>query len=255
MKQRLDLALVARGLAESRERAQRLIMAGEVLVNGQRRDKASVTVRPEDKLTVKGGERFVSRAGHKLEGALRIFHLEAADRRIIDIGASTGGFTDCLLQHGAAHVTAVDVGHDQFVYKLRRDPRVACFEGVNARYLEPESLTTEAGEALAPFDALVTDVSFISLRLILPPGLALLKPNAGAWAVALIKPQFEAGRDQVGRGGIVRDAAVREEVVTRLRDWLAGRAEAWGVEDAGVAPSPLAGRDGNQEFLWLIRKR
>lgn len=255
MKQRLDLALVERGLAESRERAQRLIMAGLVRVNGQRRDKASFQVVADDEVTVEGGERFVSRAGHKLEGAIQAFDLDVAGKHAIDIGASTGGFTDCLLQHGAAHVTAVDVGHNQLVYALRSNPRVACFEGVNARYLEPDTLGDDSGQPLAPFDLLVTDVSFISLRLILPPGLALLKPNAGAFALALIKPQFEAGRDQVGKGGIVRDAAVHQQVVDGLRAWLAEQADAWGVEDAGVAPSPLAGRDGNQEFLWLIRKR
>ncbi|MEM1058902.1 MAG: TlyA family RNA methyltransferase [Verrucomicrobiota bacterium] len=252
MKQRLDLALVARGLAESRERARRLIMAGEVRVNGQRQDKASAGVGEQDEVTVDQPERYVSRAGHKLEGALRLFGLDVTGRRAIDIGSSTGGFTDCLLQHGAAHVTAVDVGTNQLVYKLRSDPRVAVFEGLNARHLKAESLQDPDGAALAPFDLLVTDVSFISLRLILPPGLALLRP--GGLAVALIKPQFEAGRDQVGKGGIVRDEAVRERVVADLRAWLAERALEAGLIDGGVAPSPLAGRDGNREFLWLIRK-
>jgi len=252
MKQRLDVALVERGLVESRERARRLIMAGEVRLNGHRADKASANVKAEDELYVNQPERFVSRAGQKLEGALTAFGLEVEGLRAIDIGSSTGGFTDCLLQHGAAHVTAVDVGTNQLVYKLRSDGRVAVFEGVNARHLVPGQLRDAAGAALDPFDLLVTDVSFISLRLILPPGLALLKP--GGFAVALIKPQFEAGKDQIGKGGIVRDEAVRERVVAELRAWLAEHAEAWGVTDGGVAPSPITGRQGNREFLWLIRK-
>jgi 23S rRNA (cytidine1920-2'-O)/16S rRNA (cytidine1409-2'-O)-methyltransferase len=239
---RLDLELVARGLAESREQAQRLILAGEVWVNGQRWDKASKPCAADMVIEVRGSERYVSRGGHKLEGALKGFGLDVTGWRCLDLGASTGGFTDCLLQHGAREVVAVDVGHGQLHWKLRQDARVKVYEGINARDL--------AGAGLSgPFDLVVADCSFISLRRVLPPAFDLL--SSGGRICALIKPQFEAGRAEVGKGGIVRDAAVRARVVDDLRGW----AEGYPVETVGVIPSPLPGRDGNEEFLWLLQKR
>jgi 23S rRNA (cytidine1920-2'-O)/16S rRNA (cytidine1409-2'-O)-methyltransferase len=242
---RLDLELVARGLAESREQAQRLILAGEVWVDGQRWDKASKVCAATLPIEVRGLDRYVSRGGHKLEGALVGFALDVTGWRCLDLGASTGGFTDCLLQHGAREVVAVDVGHGQLHWRLRKDPRVIVHEGINARDL---SALNEAGIA-GPFELVVADVSFISLRRVLPAAFDLL--SSGGRVCALIKPQFEAGRADVGRGGIVRDAAVRERVVAELREW----AEAYPVMTVGVIPSPLPGRDGNEEFLWLLQKR
>ena len=243
MKQRrLDQELVARGLTESREQAQRLILAGEVWVDGQRWDKASKLCAAGSGIEVRGGDRYVGRGGHKLEGALTGFSLEVKGLRCLDLGASTGGFTDCLLQHGAREVVALDVGHGQLHWKLRNNPRVVVMEGINARDLG-------AVHGLAgPFDLIVADLSFISLRLVLPPAFDLL--SSGGRVCALIKPQFEAGRAEVGKGGIVRDDAVRKRVVAGLRAW----AEAFPVATVGVIPSPLPGRDGNEEFLWLLRK-
>jgi 23S rRNA (cytidine1920-2'-O)/16S rRNA (cytidine1409-2'-O)-methyltransferase len=241
---RLDVELVERQLAESREQAQRLILAGEVWVEGQRWDKASKLCAASAAIEVRGGDRYVSRGGHKLEGALTGFHLDVTGWRCLDLGASTGGFTDCLLQHGAREVVAVDVGHGQLHWRLRQDRRVTVYEGINARDLS--SLT---GETAKKLDLVVADVSFISLRKVLPPAFDLL--SSGGMIVALIKPQFEAGRAEVGKGGIVRDPEVRSRVVDQLRDW----AEAYPVETIGVIPSPLPGRDGNEEFLWLLKKR
>ena len=241
---RLDVAMVERGLAESREQAQRLILAGEVWVEGQRWDKASKLCAASANIEVRGAERYVSRGGFKLEGALKGFHLDVNGWRCLDIGASTGGFTDCLLQHGAREVVAVDVGHGQLHWRLRQDPRVRVHEGVNAR-----DLSVLESELKDKFDLVVADVSFISLRLVLPPAFGLL--NSGGFACALIKPQFEAGREEVGKGGIVRDAAVRERVVRDLVAW----AGAFPVESMGVIPSPITGRDGNEEFLWLLKKK
>jgi 23S rRNA (cytidine1920-2'-O)/16S rRNA (cytidine1409-2'-O)-methyltransferase len=242
---RLDLELTARGLAESREQAQRLILAGEVWVEGQRWDKSSKLCAASATIEVRGADRYVSRGGHKLEGALTAFRLEVAGLRCLDLGASTGGFTDCLLQHGAREVVALDVGRGQLHWRLRRDTRVKVFEGVNARDLEAFA----AGHFPAPFDFIVADVSFISLKLVLPPAFDLL--HCGGRLCALIKPQFEAGRAEVGRGGIVRDARVRQRVVRELREW----ADAHPVSTVGVVPSPLPGRDGNEEFLWLLQKK
>ena len=241
---RLDVELVERRLAESREQAQRLILAGEVWVEGQRWDKASKLCAASAAIEVRGGDRYVSRGGHKLEGALTGFALDVAGLRCLDLGASTGGFTDCLLQHGAREVVAVDVGHGQLHWKVRQDPRVKVYEGVNARDLS--SLTEEVGR---PFDLVVSDVSFISLRKVLPPAFDLL--SSGGRVCALIKPQFEAGRTEVGKGGIVRDTAVRERVVRELVAW----AEDFPVTTVGTIPSPLPGRDGNQEFLWLLQRK
>jgi 23S rRNA (cytidine1920-2'-O)/16S rRNA (cytidine1409-2'-O)-methyltransferase len=242
---RLDLELVSRGLAESREQAQRLILAGEVWVEGQRWDKASKACAATAAIEVRGADRYVSRGGHKMEGALAGFQLDVTGWRCLDVGASTGGFTDCLLQHGAREVVALDVGHGQLHWRLRQDKRVKVFEGFNARNL------TEFAKEHFPgaFDLIVVDVSFISLRLVLPPAFDLL--SSGGRVCALIKPQFEAGRGEVGRGGIVRDVQVRERVVRDLRSW----AEDHPVTTVGIIPSPLPGRDGNEEFLWLLQKR
>jgi len=241
---RLDVELVDRGLAESREQAQRLILAGEVWVEGQRWDKASRVCAASAAIEVRGAERYVSRGGFKLEGALNGFPLDVTGLRCLDVGAATGGFTDCLLQHGAREVVAVDVGHGQLHWRLRQDARVRVYEGLNAR-----DLSGLADEKSKPFDLAVADVSFISLRLVLPPAFDLL--SSGGRVCALIKPQFEAGREEVGKGGIVRDAAVRERVVRALIAWAA----AFPVESVGVIPSPIKGRDGNEEFLWLLQKK
>jgi 23S rRNA (cytidine1920-2'-O)/16S rRNA (cytidine1409-2'-O)-methyltransferase len=242
---RLDVELVERGLAESREQAQRFILAGEVWVEGQRWDKASKPCAASASIEVRGAERYVSRGGFKLEGALKGFALDVTGLRCLDVGASTGGFTDCLLQHGAREVVAVDVGHGQLHWKLRQDKRVLVHEGVNAR-----DLTAYAKEHFpGAFDLAVADVSFISLRLVLPPAFDLL--GYGGRVCALIKPQFEAGREEVGKGGIVRDTAVREKVVRNLLAWAGD----FPVESKGVIHSPIAGRDGNEEFLWLLQKK
>jgi 23S rRNA (cytidine1920-2'-O)/16S rRNA (cytidine1409-2'-O)-methyltransferase len=240
---RLDLELVGRGLAESREQAQRLILAGEVWVEGQRWDKASKLCAAEAAIEVRAHDRYVSRGGHKLEAAVAHFHLDVTGFRCLDVGASTGGFTDCLLQHGAREVVAVDVGHGQLHWRLRQDPRVKVHEGLNAR-----DLSGLGDEKKRPFDLVVADVSFISLRKVLPAAFDLL--SSGGRVCALIKPQFEAGRAEVGKGGIVRDAQVRTRVVSELQAW----ANDYPVTTVGTVPSPLPGRDGNEEFLWLLQK-
>ena len=239
---RLDQALVEQGLSESREKAQRAILAGQVWIAGQRASKASQTVLPDAVLELRGSDRYVSRGGHKLEGALAHFQIDPAGLLCLDVGASTGGFTDCLLQAGARRVIALDVGSGQLHWKLRQDPRIEVREGVNARALDPAAFPD-------PIDLAVIDVSFISLRLVLPPLFPLLAP--GGRLLALIKPQFEAGRSEVGKGGIVRDEAVRERVIAGLREWL----QPFPVEDCGVVPSSLRGTDGNQEYLWAIAKK
>ena len=242
-KQRLDVLLAARGLAESREKAQRLILAGKVRVGGQTADKAGRMVDAEADVQVEAPERFVGRGGGKLEAAFEQFHLEVAGLVCIDIGASTGGFTDCLLQHGAARVYAVDVGHGQLDWRLRNDPRVVVKEGLNARYLRSEEVPEPVGFA-------VVDVSFISLTLILPPVTNLLL--SGAQLVTLIKPQFEAGRAQIGKGGVVRDPAVHAEVTARIKGFGTGSLP---LEWLGVCESPLRGPAGNVEFLAWWKKR
>ncbi len=239
---RLDQALVEQGLSESREKAQRAILAGQVWIAGQRASKASQTVLPDAALEVRGSDRYVSRGGHKLEGALAHFQIDPTGLLCLDVGASTGGFTDCLLQAGARRVIALDVGSGQLHWKLRQDPRIEVREGVNARALDPAAFPD-------PIDLAVIDVSFISLRLVLPPLFPLLVP--GGRIVALIKPQFEAGRSEVGKGGIVRDEAVRERVIAGLREWL----QPFPAEERGVVPSTLRGTDGNQEYLWAIVKK
>lgn len=246
MQQRLDVALVARGLCESREKARRAVMAGQVRVNGQPARKAGDVVREGDALEVEGGERYVSRGGHKLEHALRHFGLEPVVQgaAAIDLGASTGGFTDCLLQHGAARVYAVDVGHGQLAWKLRQDPRVVVMERTNARSLAPARFP----QPFTPADLVVIDCSFISLRKILPAAVALLRP--GGKIAALIKPQFEAGKAEADRGeGVITDPAIHARVLQELEAFTAGLP---GLRWAGVTESPLLGPAGNREFLALI---
>jgi 23S rRNA (cytidine1920-2'-O)/16S rRNA (cytidine1409-2'-O)-methyltransferase len=242
-RERLDQVLVARGLAETRAKAQALVLAGAVYSGERRLEKAGEAVSPELPLEVRGERNpYVSRGGRKLAAGLDAFAIDPSGMTAIDIGASTGGFTDVLLQRGAARVYAVDVGYGQLAEGLRRDPRVVVLERTNARYLTG----TEIPE---PVDIVVCDASFISLRLVLPPALALTKPEA--WAVALIKPQFEAGRSEVGRGGVVRDLAVHERVCTEIRDWLAGL-PGWRV--LGIVESPITGPAGNKEFLAGARR-
>ena len=244
MKQRADLLLVARGLAETRARAQALIMAGKVFVADRRIEKAGEAI-PEDQPIELRGEAhpWVSRGGVKLAHALSHFGLDPGARVCLDIGASTGGFTDVLLSHGAARVHAVDVGHGQLAWKLRNDPRVVVLEKTNARYLDRAQIPE-------PVDALVCDASFIGLETLLPRPLALCAP--GAWAVALIKPQFEAGPGQVGKGGVVRDAAVHASVCARIEAWWRGL-PGWTV--LGVTESPITGPEGNREFLIAAARR
>jgi 23S rRNA (cytidine1920-2'-O)/16S rRNA (cytidine1409-2'-O)-methyltransferase len=240
---RLDQALVERALCDSRERAKRLILAGAVRVNGHPAKKASDNIKPADEIVVDAPEKFVSRGGHKLEHALAHFQINVAGLTAIDIGASTGGFTDCLLQRGAAKVFAVDVGQGQLAWKLRSDPRVVVMEKTNARFLKPENFPT-------PADLIVADCSFISLTKILPPAVPLLKSDGKI--VALIKPQFEAGKAEVDKGrGVITDAAIHERVLAELKDFVAAQA---GLSWRGVVESPLLGPAGNKEFLALIEK-
>ncbi len=241
-KERLDKILVARGLAESREKAQALILAGEVYVNGERVDKAGTKVPLEAEIEVRGrGLPYVSRGGLKLEKAIKEFGLRVDGLVCADLGASTGGFTDCLLQHGARRVYAIDVGRGQLHFRLREDPRVVVMEGVNARYLRPDDLPEKV-------DLVTIDVSFISLTKVLPAAKEILKP--GGLIVALIKPQFEVGRGRVGKGGVVRDASLHQEVIEKIKDF----ARELGLEVLGVTESPILGPAGNKEFLILLRK-
>ncbi len=236
-KVRLDVLLTERNLAPSREAAKRLIMAGDVRVNGEVRDKPGMKVPRDVAITVRQVPRFVSRGGEKLAAALAVFPVQVEGRVCADVGASTGGFTDCLLQNGAARVYAIDVGYGQLDYRLRADDRVIVMERTNARYVEalPE-----------PVSLVVSDVSFISLRYLLPVIRGWLAGDAEL--LVLVKPQFEAGRDAVGKGGVVRDRAVHERV---LRDVL-GAAQREGYAVRSVTPSPLKGPAGNVEFLaWL----
>ena len=246
MSQRLDQALVDRGLCESREKAKRAIMAGTVQINGQPARKPSDSVREDDDVTLTAGEKFVSRGGHKLEHALEHFHLDVAGATAVDLGASTGGFTDCLLQRGAAKVYAVDVGRGQLAWKLRRDRRVVVMEKTNARAVTSALFP----QPFAPVDLVVIDCSFISLRKILPPAVALLRPLGNI--VALIKPQFEAGKAEADRGeGVITDPAIHERVLRELEAFVA---EQSGLGWRGVTESPLLGPAGNKEFLALIEK-
>ena len=243
---RLDQALVERGLCESRERAKRAILAGQVRINAQSAHKPSDSVKPDDRLTLDVDEKYVSRGGHKLEHALRHFQLDVTGLAALDLGVSTGGFTDCLLQHGAVKVFAVDVGQGQLAWKLRQDRRVVVMEKTNARHLT----AAQFPQPFVPADLVVIDCSFISLRKILPAAIALLKPNGKI--VALIKPQFEAGKTEADRGrGVISDPAVHERVLNELHAFTAAQPD---LHWHGIVESPLLGPAGNKEFLVLIEK-
>ena len=247
MRQRLDQVLVERGLCESREKAKRAVMAGVVKLNGQIATKPSDAVKETDVIELTAGEKFVSRGGHKLEHALEHFQLDVRGLTAIDLGASTGGFTDCLLQRGVAKVFAVDVGQGQLAWKLRNDPRVVVMEKTNARMLTPAHFP----QSFSPADLVVIDCSFISLRKILPAAIALVRPLGNI--VALIKPQFEAGKDEADRGeGVITDPVVHARVLGELEQFVLEIRE---VKWRSVIESPLLGPAGNKEFLVLIEKR
>ena len=236
-KERIDKLMLERGLAESRTRAQALILAGQVLVREQRVDKPGQLFDLDAEIRIKGEPlRYAGRGGLKLEAALCEFKIDPAAKNCIDVGASTGGFTDCLLQHGASRVWAVDVGHNQLVWSLRQDSRVVVLEGLNARNLTPEQFPIS-------FDVATIDVSFISLTKILPAVRPCLTDAADC--VALIKPQFEVGKGEVGRGGIVTDPAKHRRVLNEIAD----TATASGFEPVGLIESPILGAEGNREFL------
>ena len=241
-KKRLDLLVVERGLADSREKAQAMILAGEVRVNGSRSDKAGMQVATDARIEVSGTlAKYASRGGLKLEGALEDFAIDVSGKTCLDIGASTGGFTDCLLSNGARCVYAVDVTTEQMVWRLQQDPRVKQIKE-NARNLRPEQIPE-------PADLVTVDVSFISVAKVLPAVIAAAGPRAEY--LILVKPQFELDRGDVGRGGIVRDAALHARAVDRVRT----AAEAAGLRVEGVRPSRLTGAEGNQEFFLHARKR
>jgi 23S rRNA (cytidine1920-2'-O)/16S rRNA (cytidine1409-2'-O)-methyltransferase len=240
VKQRLDQLLVARELCESREKAQRAIMAGEVMVNERVVDKPGTKVADDAIVVVKASPRYVGRGGLKLEAALAAFVVDPAGRTCLDIGASTGGFTDCLLQHGAAKVWAIDVGHSQLDWKIRNDPRVVVREKLNARHLTRADISDV-------IDLCVVDVSFISLTLILPPAFELLSPSGVI--IALIKPQFELRPEDVAKGGVVRDPMLHVRAVDKIRTFAA---TLQGVQWSGVIESPILGAEGNKEFLACL---
>jgi 23S rRNA (cytidine1920-2'-O)/16S rRNA (cytidine1409-2'-O)-methyltransferase len=243
---RLDQALVERGLCESREKAKRAILAGQVRINQQVARKASDTVKVSDELHLEAPEKFVSRGGFKLEQALDHFHLEVTGGTAIDLGASTGGFTDCLLQRGITRVFAVDVGHGQLAWKLRNDPRVVVMERTNARHLTAAHFP----QPFSPVDLIVADCSFISLQKILPPAIALLR--SGGKIAALVKPQFEAGKSEVDKGaGVITDPAIHARVLSELKKFVEQETKLlW----RGETESPLLGPAGNKEFLILLEK-
>jgi 23S rRNA (cytidine1920-2'-O)/16S rRNA (cytidine1409-2'-O)-methyltransferase len=241
MKERVDALLVARGLCDSREQAKRLVLAGEVRSGDRLIDKPSTALDIDAPLEIKEKLKYVGRGGLKMEGALAGFGVEVSGLVCVDVGASTGGFTDCLLQSGAARVHAVDVGTNQLAWKIRNDPRVVVKEKFNARHMVPEDL----GEAV---DLAVMDLSFISLTKVLPAVFSVLKP--GGRVICLIKPQFELERHEIGKGGIVRDASLHERAVEKIRRFVTEEA---GKEWLGVMPSPITGTDGNHEFLALLQ--
>jgi 23S rRNA (cytidine1920-2'-O)/16S rRNA (cytidine1409-2'-O)-methyltransferase len=241
-KVRLDVVLVEQGLFASREQAQRAVMAGEVSLADQVLTKSSIMVGRDASLVLAAAPKFVGRGGLKLEGALDHFGIDAAGATALDIGASTGGFTDCLLQRGAKKVYAIDVGHGQLAWKIRNDPRVVVREHLNARHLTRADIPE-------PIDICVIDVSFISLTLILPNAFELITPTGVV--LALIKPQFELQPEDVGRGGIVRDPALHEKAKRKIEDFVVAQ----GHLSAGTTPSPITGTDGNQEFFICARKR
>jgi 23S rRNA (cytidine1920-2'-O)/16S rRNA (cytidine1409-2'-O)-methyltransferase len=236
-KKRLDITLYEQGLAQSRERARSLIMAGKVLVNDRIQDKPGFFVAKEDSLALKETDTpFVSRGGIKLEAALKAFGINVNECMCLDVGASTGGFTDCLLKHGAIKVFAVDVGYGQLAWILRQDPRVVPVERTNIRYMSSEVITS-------PVDFVTIDVSFISLKIVVPAVLKFMKKDAGI--IALIKPQFEVGKGRVGKGGVVKDVLLHNEVIKNLSDFFS---EA-GLNIEGIIDSPVLGPKGNKEFF------
>ena len=242
MKKRLDVLCVERGLAASREKAKAIIMSGIVYVDGVREDKAGTSFDESAAIEVRGTTlKYVSRGGLKLEKAMEVFELDLAGLTCLDVGSSTGGFTDCMLQNGAGHVYAIDVGRGQLDWKLRNDPRVTCMEKTNIRYVVPEDIG-----AAADFSSI--DVSFISLVKVLGPVKDLLKENGRI--VCLIKPQFEAGREKVGKHGVVRDENVHREVILKVRDY----AESIGLTPIGLDYSPIKGPEGNIEYLMYLSK-
>jgi 23S rRNA (cytidine1920-2'-O)/16S rRNA (cytidine1409-2'-O)-methyltransferase len=247
-KTRVDLLLVERGLVPSRERARAYILAGRVLINEQKVDKPGTAVDGDAVVRLLGDDMpYVSRGGLKLDGALEHWQINIRGRACLDVGASTGGFTDCLLQHGAAHVTAVDTGFGQIAMKLRNDPRVRLMERTNARLLETDTLAANAGEP--DLTLLVMDVSFISATLLLEPVFAAAP--ALMEAVVLVKPQFEAGREHVGKGGIVRDPEAHELAIAKVANCVRGLD--WNVVD--TIASPITGAEGNKEFLLYAKRK
>lgn len=242
MKVRLDQLLFSRSLCESREQGKRLILSGDVLVNDVPVTKAGQNVRDDVVIRIKQPPKFVSRGGFKLEGALDHFEINVEGKVCFDVGSSTGGFTDCLLQRGAVKVYAFDVGTNQLVWKLRSDPRVISREKINVRHLKME----DVGEMV---DVIVADVSFISLTLVLPPAFEVLKP--GGNAVVLIKPQFELSREEIGKGGIVRETELHEKACAKIEAFVKARP---GWHWRGLIESPIQGTDGNREFLAWVEK-
>jgi len=241
-KERLDKLLVDRGIVQSRERARTMILAGDVAVDGKRIDKPGIQIDVEARLQLRGGDSsYVSRGGDKLEGALRAFAVDPRGMVVMDVGASTGGFTDCVLQKGAEKVYTVDVGYGQLAWRLRKDPRVVNLERRNIRYLRREEVKEE-------MDLVLIDTSFISIEKFLPNLLAFLK--RGGAILGLIKPQFEVGRGEVGKGGVVRDEALHKRVIDRISDFSRGL----GLKVLGVTESPLLGPKGNKEFFIYLKK-
>lgn len=238
---RTDLLLVQKGLADSREKAKALIMAGEVKIDGRRAEKPGHLIQPHVAISVNKPQPYVSRGGLKLEAALNHFDLAVKDLTLLDVGASTGGFTDCLLQKGAGKVIAVDVGYGQFHWKLRQDPRVKLIERKNIRHLTPDELNEE-------IDGAVIDASFISLKLIVPQVSKLITDKA--FIIALVKPQFEVGKGHVGKGGVVRDPELHEKVIKGLSSFF----EKLGWETIGHLPAPILGPKGNKEFLIYLKR-
>lgn len=240
-KLRLDARIFDLGLTESREKAKAFIMAGQVYVNGMKAAKAGMTVSEKDKIEVRGSSEFVSRGGHKLKKAMSVFPIDLTDKICMDVGASTGGFTDCMLQNGAVKVYSVDVGYGQLAWKLRSDPRVVNLERTNIRYITEEQVPDK-------IDFSSVDVSFISLCLVLPAIYPILSENGEC--VCLIKPQFEAGREKVGKKGVVRDKSVHAEVIQKIYDF----AVETGFSVAGLDYSPIKGPEGNIEYLIYLKK-
>ncbi len=241
VKQRLDAYLFEKGLSESREKAKAFIMSGVVYVNGQKALKAGMNVTDEDTVEVRGGMEFVSRGGYKLKKAMQAFPISLTDKICMDVGASTGGFTDCMLQNGAKKVYCVDVGYGQLAWKLRSDDRVVNLERTNVRYITEEQVSEQ-------IDFFSVDVSFISLRLVLPAVLRLLSDDAQG--VCLIKPQFEAGRERVGKKGVVRDINTHKDVVREITDFASQN----GFTVCGLDFSPIKGPEGNIEYLMYVKK-